>query len=302
MHILVTGASGLVGSALVPFLVARGHRVSPLRRMPSPNPAGPTWNPSAATIDLAPAGPIDAVVHLAGESIAQCWTDAAKQRICESRVNATRLLGEALAQLPQPSQTLVCASAIGFYGDRGEERLDEESSPGTGYLARLCRNWEAAATTTAGSRGIRIVPLRFGIVLASQGGALAKMLPPFRLGLGGRLGDGRNYWSWIALEDVINAIHHALVTPSLNGPVNAVAPHAVTNREFTTILGRVLRRPTVLPIPRLAIELIFGEMGREAMLASTRVIPAKLLASGFSFQFPTLESALRQISGRGAMA
>lgn len=222
-----------------------------------------------------------------------------KRRIRDSRVSGTRLLSEALAKLPTPPKVLVCASATGFYGDRGEEWLDERSAPGRGFLAEVCQEWEAAAKP-ARERGIRVVPLRIGIVLTPKGGALARMLPPFRFGLGGRLGDGRAYWSWVTLDDLLEAIQRALADTSLQGPVNVVSPNPVTNAEFTRILGRVLKRPTILPVPRFAVESIFGEMGREAILASFRVKPAKLIESGFRFRFPDLESALRHLLGRTA--
>ena len=254
---------------------------------------GATWNPEEGKIDLTPALALDAVIHLAGESIGARWTAERKRRIRESRVAGTRLLSQTLAKLPPRPKVLVCASATGFYGDRGDEWLDESSPPGHGYLAEVCRDWEAASAP-AEAAGIRVVRLRFGIVLARQGGALAKMLPAFHLGLGGRLGDGRHYWSWIALQDAVAALLHALARESLCGPVNAVSPQPVTNREFTATLGRVLRRPTIFAMPRYVVNLLFGEMGREAMLASCRIKPAKLLAGGFRFQTPDLESALRR--------
>lgn len=295
---MVTGASGLVGSALIPVLEARGrHVVKLVRGSTSSASAKATWNPEAGQIDLSRAGSIDAVVHLAGANIAQRWTPEVKRRIRDSRVKGTRLLSDALAKLPVPPKVLVCASATGFYGNRGEEWLDERSAPGHGFLADTCQEWEAAADA-ARVRGIRVVHLRLGIVLTPKGGALAKMLPAFRLGIGGRLGDGRAYWSWIALDDLIEVIQHALATESLQGPVNAVTPKPITNSTLTKTLGHVLRRPAILPVPRFALELLFGEMGREAMLASFRVKPARLLETGFKFSFPELETALRHLLGR----
>ncbi len=291
MNVLLTGASGLIGSAVTPALESSGHRVVKLRRGEG---TGATWNPAEGKIDLAPALPFDSVIHLAGENIGARWTAERKQRIRESRVAGTRLLAEALASLPSRPKVLVCASATGFYGDRGDEWLDESSPAGRGYLAEVCREWEAASAPAEGA-GIRVVRLRFGIVLARQGGALAKMLPAFRLGLGGRLGDGRQYWSWIALEDAVAALLHALTCESICGPVNAVSPQPVTNREFTATLGRALRRPTMFAMPRLAVNLLFGEMGREAMLASCRARPAKLVSGGFQFRSPDFETALRRI-------
>jgi uncharacterized protein (TIGR01777 family) len=296
MNVLLTGASGLIGSAVTPALEASGHRVVKLRRGAG---SGATWNPAEGKIDLAPALPLDAVIHLAGENIGARWTVDRKRRIRESRVAGTQLLAETLASLPSRPKVLVCASATGFYGDRGDEWLDESSPLGRGYLAEVCRDWEAASAP-AETAGIRVVRLRFGIVLAREGGALAKMLPAFRLGLGGRLGDGRQYWSWIALEDAVAALLHALACESLCGPVNAASPQPVTNREFTATLGRALRRPTLFAMPRFAVNLLFGEMGREAMLASCRARPAKLLSGRFQFQFPDLERALRwTLLGRG---
>src|SRR5438093_1638835 len=290
MNVLLTGASGLIGSAAAPALESAGHRVVKLRR---DGETGATWNPEEGKIDLTPALALDAVIHLAGESIGARWTAERKRRIRESRVAGTRLLSQTLAKLPPRPKVLVCASATGFYGDRGDEWLDESSPPGHGYLAEVCRDWEAASAP-AEAAGIRVVCLRFGIVLARKGGALAKLLPAFRLGLGGRLGNGRQYWSWIALEDAVAALVHALKSESICGPVNAVSPQPVPNREFTATLGRALRRPAFFTMPRLAVYLLCGEIGREAMLASCRARPAKLLGGGFQFQSPDLETALRR--------
>jgi uncharacterized protein (TIGR01777 family) len=294
MNILLTGASGFIGSALISRLSKNGHGVVPLQRTPATgDEAGPHWNPAAGQIHLESAGALDAVVHLAGENIAQRWTPAAKTRIRASRVDATRLLCDALARLPQPPKVLVCASATGFYGDRGEVMLDEKSAPGTGFLPEVCQAWEAAADA-ARQRSIRVVHLRLGIVLARHGGALAKMLPVFRFGLGGRLGTGRQYWSWITLEDLLRVLELALQEDRLSGAVNAVSPEPVTNEDFNRTLARVLRRPAFLPVPACAVKLLFGEMGREALLASALVRPVRLLESGFEFRFPKLDAALKQ--------
>lgn len=298
MRVLVSGASGFIGSALVPTLIAGGHTVTRLvRSTPRPGQAAIPWNPAARSIGTPALEGFDAVVHLAGDNIASGrWTAAKKASIRNSRVQGTTVLCEALAQLVKPPKVLLSASAIGYYGDRGETTLREESPPGTGFLAAVCQAWEAA-TAPAAQRGIRVVHLRFGMVLSAAGGALAKMLTPFRLGLGGVIGSGKQYMSWIALDDVLGAIHHALNTETLQGPVNVVAPSAVTNREFTTTLGNVLRRPTRLPLPAFAVRLMFGEMGDALLLASTRVTPARLMASGYTFQYPELEKALQHLLG-----
>jgi len=297
-RIQITGASGLVGVALIPALEARGHRVVKLSRVAGlGSSSNPTWNPEAGQINLSGAGDLGAVVHLAGEPIAKRWSPEVKRRIRDSRVKGTRLLAEALARLPVPPKVLVCASATGLYGDRGEEWLDETSDPGRGFLAETCQEWEAAASA-AREAGIRVVHLRIGLVLTPKGGALAKMLPAFRPGLGGRIGDGRAWWSWIALDDLLELIQRALTDESLHGPVNAVSPNPVTNAEFTKTLGKVLRRPTIFPVPRFAVELLFGEMGREALLSSFRVKPVKLIEAGFKFRFPELEPALRHLLQR----
>ncbi|MBI3332788.1 MAG: TIGR01777 family protein [Candidatus Omnitrophica bacterium] len=302
MQILVSGSSGLIGSALIPFLTGQGHRVIRLARS-APRPGEPAvqWDPQAGTIDAAALdrlGP-EAVVHLAGEPIAKGrWTEKKKERIQASRIEGTRFLSEALAGLARPPKTFAHASAIGYYGSREDEVLWEESRPGTGFLAEVGREWEQAAGLAA-QKGIRVVALRFGIVLSPFGGALAMMLPPFRIGLGGTLGGGGQFMSWVSIDDVVGAIHHALATEKLRGPVNVVAPNPVTNREFTRTLGKVLRRPAIFPVPAFMVRLMFGELADEALLASARVEPSRLLAAGFSFQYPELEGALRYLLTRG---
>lgn len=299
MIVAVTGSSGFLGSAFVSSLSAGGHRVIPLvRREVRPGEDALRWDPVSGAIASPGSAIADAVVHLAGESIAGGrWTAAKKQRIRESRVDATRRLTDTLTRLAKPPAVLVCASAIGYYGHRGDEVLTEESRPGAGFLADVGREWEAASAAAI-LRGIRVVTLRIGIVLSPAGGALAKMLTPFRLGLGGVIGGGAQWMSWIALDDVIGALRHALGTDALRGPVNAVAPAPVTNAEFTRTLGRVLRRPTLVPMPAFAARLALGEMADELLLSSQRVLPARLLASGFAFRYPTLEGALRHELGR----
>lgn len=282
MKILVSGSRGFIGSALVSFLTPLGHQLTRLVR----------------PYDSAALDGVDAVVHLAGENVIGRWTAEKKAQIRDSRVNGTRVLAESLARLARPPRALVCASAVGYYGDRGEERLQEDSPAGSGFLADVCREWETA-TRPAVQQGIRVVNLRIGMVLSPHGGALAKMFPAFRLGLGGRLGSGRQYLSWIALDDLLEVIAFALTAPNLRGPVNAVAPTPVTNREFTKTLGRILGRPTLCPVPAFAARLVFGEMAQELLLASARVMPAALLASGFAFRYPDLDGALRHLMGRG---
>jgi uncharacterized protein len=296
MKILVTGAAGLVGSALVPYLTSKGHEVARLvRSQPKPGTTEIEWNPERGVTDPARLEGFDAVVHLAGEPIsAERWTDEKKRRIRESRVRGTRVLAEALAQLAQPPRTLVSASAVGFYGSRGDEVLNEQSASGDDFLAEVCREWELA-TRPAAERGIRVATLRFGVILSREGGALAKMLTPFKLGVGGRVGSGRQYISWITMDDTVGAIYHALTNEEVHGPVNVVAPHPVTNQEFTKTLGKVLSRPTLLPAPVFALRLIFGEMADALLLSSMRVEPQRLKETGYTFQHPELESALRQV-------
>lgn len=293
MKLLVSGSSGLIGSSLVAAMKAGGHTIGRIvREGPHADPSTVRWNLESGTIDAAAMEGYDAVAHLAGENIAGRWGAEKKRRIRESRVRGTRLLAEALAKLSKPPKVLACASAIGFYGNRGDEVLTEESASGTDFLSEVCREWEAA-TKAAADKGIRVVNLRFGVVLSARGGALAKMLFPFRWGAGGIVGDGRQYWSWISLADVVDAIQHALATESLTGPVNVVSPQPVTNREFTNTLGTVLHRPTLFPMPAFATRLVFGEMADALLLASQRVEPARLTANRYSFSYPDLESALR---------
>lgn len=299
MHVLVTGSTGLVGSALVPFLTTGGHQVTRLvRSTPRSGADEVQWDPARGSVATPGLEGADAVVHLAGENIASGrWTDEKKARIRDSRVRGTRVLCEALAELAEPPQVLVSASAIGYYGDRGDRVLREDSPPGDDFLAEVCRGWEDA-TQPARQRGIRVVNLRLGMVLSPAGGALGKMLMPFKLGLGGIIGSGEQYMSWIALDDVIGAIHHALITEGLQGPVNAVAPQPVTNREFTRTLGRVLGRPTLLPLPAFVARTVFGEMADALLLASTRADAARLRETDYAFRFAELESALRHLLGK----
>ena len=301
MKVAVTGATGLIGSALVPFLRSGGHEAVVLRRVPAGRDAAggdPSWDPATGALSAGALDGVDAVVHLAGENIAGGrWTAARKARIRDSRVDGTRRLAQALAGLPRPPQTLVAASAVGFYGDRGDESLDESSAPGGGFLPEVCQAWEDAAAP-AGEAGLRVVHLRIGIVLTPAGGALGQMLFPFRMGVGGVIGSGRQYMSWVALDDVLGGILHALCTAGLSGAVNMVAPNPVSNAEFTKTLGRVLRRPTIIPVPAFGARLAFGEMADALLLASSRVHPARLRDGGFAFGYPNLEDALRHVLGR----
>jgi hypothetical protein len=297
MKVLVTGATGLIGRRLVPLLTAQGHEAFRLVRREPTEANDIPWDPAAGMLHPARLEGLDAVVHLAGESVGARWTNERKERIRSSRVEGTRLLCGSLAALQQKPKTLVCASAIGIYGDRGSEPLDEESSRGKGFLPDVCEAWEQACEA-ARQAGLRVVNLRIGVVLSPQGGALSKMLTPFRLGLGGVIGSGRQYLSWIAIDDVVGAIAHCLTHAALTGPVNATAPNPASNYEFTKTLGGVLRRPTFLPMPAFAARLAFGQMAEELLLSSTRVSPLRLQQTGFQFRFPTLEGALRHVLGR----
>jgi len=287
MQVLVSGSSWLVGSALVAALEGAGHSVVRLvRRTPGANEI--RLDPA-----VAPEG-FDAVVHLAGESIAGRWTAAKKTAIRDSRVQGTSTLATALVRTGRPPTVMVCASAIGIYGDRGDEVLREESAPGSDFLAEVSQQWEAA-TEPAARAGIRVVSLRIGVVLSPRGGALGRMLTPFRMGAGGRIGSGSQWMSWITLDDIVGVIQHALATDTLRGTVNTVAPNPVTNAEFTRTLGQVLHRPAIFPLPAFMVRLMFGEMGEALLLGSQRADCGKLVASGFRFRHPELKPALEAI-------
>ena len=298
MNVLVSGSSGLIGSALISALANEGHRVIRLTRSGSAGDHGSVrWDPAAGEIDTDRLEGIDAVVHLAGESVEGRWTSAKKARIRKSRVQGTRLLAETLAGLPVPPRVMVSASATGYYGDRGEELLREESAPGSNFLARTCQEWEAAADPARGV-GVRVAHPRFGLVLSAEGGALATMLPIFKLGGGAKIGSGRQYWPWIAIDDAVGAVLHALTSDSLEGPVNVVAPDPPTNLQYTRTLGRVLNRPTVFALPAPVARVVLGQLADELILASQRVEPAKLEESGYEFRYPELEGALQHLLGR----
>lgn len=298
MKVVVSGSTGLIGSSLTPVLASNGHDVVPLvRRRPSTGERAIWWDPEAGTIDRAALEGTDVVIHLAGENVFGRWSPAKKQRIRDSRVQGTRLVSDAIAGLTRRPTLLLAASAIGYYGDRGDEALTEQSGPGEDFLAHVSRDWEAA-TTPAQQAGIRVVNMRMGVVLTPRKGALAMMLPPFRLGLGGPVGSGNQYLSWIALDDAINAILHLLTTSTLVGPVNITAPAPVTNREFAKTLGRVLGRPAVVTVPAFALRMAFGAEGAEMLQSGQRVTPARLLASGFRFQFTAIEPALQALLTR----
>lgn len=292
MKVVVSGSHGLIGQALVAALLARDHQVARLvRGQPEPGQVG--WDIAAGRIDAAAMEGADAVVHLAGAGLARRrWAKAEKDRIAGSRRAGTGLLSRALAGLDRPASVLVSGSAIGWYGSRGAELLDEDSPPGSGFLAEVCQDWEAA-TAPAEEAGLRVVHLRTGIVQSRRGGALAKQLALFKRGLGGRLGSGQQYVSWISLDDEVGAILHALTEPSVQGPLNATAPSPVTNAELTRVLATVLGRPAVLAVPRAALGIVLGsEMAAETVLASQRVRPAKLISTGYAFRHPDLRGAL----------
>jgi hypothetical protein len=296
MKILVTGSSGFIGSALLPFLNSKGHEVRGMvRSSATPGSDDIEWDPIRRSINSKGLEGFAATVHLAGENIAGGrWTAAKKRRIRESRTIGTRFLVDSLTGLSKPPKVLICASAVGYYGTRGAKLLREDSPPGHGFLPDVCQAWEAAANAAA-ARGIRVVNLRIGIVLSAAGGAMTKMLTLFRAGLGGTIGDGGQFWSWIALDDLLAAVLHAVEKETLTGPVNAVSPNPATNRDFARTLARVLSRPAIAGLPAFAARLMMGEMADELLMASARVEPAKLLESGFKFQFAELEPALHHL-------
>lgn len=299
MRVVVTGSHGLIGRALVEALLARGDDVTRLVRSPTPGPGDARWDVEAGTIEAAALEGHDAVVHLAGEGIGDHrWNEEHKRAVRESRIKGTTLLTETLAKLDRPPRVLASGSAVGFYGDRGDTELEETSGPGSGFLAELVVDWEAATQAAAGA-GMRVALLRTGIVLSPVGGSLKQLLLPFRLGLGGRIGSGHQYMSWISIDDEVAAILRVIDDDTLRGPVNLTAPTPVTNATFTKAVGRVLRRPTLLPVPLPALSLLYGrEFVDEALLASQRVVPHALEGAGFEFRHRDLESALRDLLGR----
>ena len=295
MTVAVTGATGMIGSALVRALRAAGHTVRRLvRSTRDAQPGDAEWDPNATAMAPSVLDGCDAVIHLAGAPIAQRWTDAHKRDIRASRVNGTSLLARSITAMREKPRVVLSGSAIGYYGDRGDELLDERSAPGTDFLASVAQSWEAMAMPVADA-GVRLVVLRTGIVLSPTGGALEKMLPPFRLGLGGPMGSGRQWMSWITLDDTVRAMLHALDTDAVHGPVNVVSPNPVQNHEFVETLGHVLGRPAIIPAPAFALKLMFGEMADATILSGQRIEPRALAQTGFTCKSPTLDSALRDV-------
>ena len=297
MKVLITGSGGLIGQHLVQALEHLGHEIIRLvRDLQDAESTVILWNPtSSSMVNPERLEALDAVIHLAGENIAdERWTPEKKMRIRNSRVQGTGLLAASLADLAQRPRVFICASATGYYGDQGAQECNEMSLGGDSFLAGVCRDWESA-TRPAADTGIRTVQLRLGMILSSSGGALEKMKAPFRLGLGGVIGNGRQYWSWISLEDAVRAIVHVLYKDDLSGPVNLVSPNPSTNRDFTRALGKALKRPTLFPMPTFAARALMGEMAHELMLGSARVVPTRLIESGFNFQDPDLAPLLKQL-------
>lgn len=298
LTVAITGASGLVGSSLTPFLTTGGHRVKRLVRGKADASKGEiAWAPDKGQVDTDALEGVDAVVHLAGANVGQRWSPEYKELILKSRTEGTRTLSEALARMKRKPRVLVCAVGTGFYGDRGDEPLTETSAPGPGFLADVCRAWESS-TAPAEAAGIRVVHLRIGPVLDARDGTLAKMLPAFKAGGGGPIGSGRQWFSWVSLEDLLGLIHFSLFTGAARGPINAVAPGAVRQADFARTLGRVLRRPAFFPVPASVIRTLFGEMGQETVLSGAHVLPTAAERLGFSFLLPDLEDALRFTLGR----
>jgi uncharacterized protein (TIGR01777 family) len=297
MHVVVTGTTGLIGSVLVPLLRRDGHVVTRFSRTAS-GPDVTHWDPAAGSLDKAALATADAVVHLAGRSIgAPRWTARVKREIHQSRVTGTRLLAETMASLASGPRVLVSSSGVHYYGDRGDELLTEASESGQGFLADVCRDWEAAADP-ARAAGLRVVHVRTGVVQAANGGALPIQARMFRLGLGGRLGPGRQWWSWISLEDLVGIVRHAVVDEGVEGPLNATAPNPVSNAEYTATLARVVGRPALAPVPHFAPRLALGEMAEALLFDSIRALPEAVLASGYLFAWPKLEPALRHLLHR----
>ena len=295
-RVLVTGVSGPIGAALLPYLESQGARIVRLVRGPARGPDQISWDP-LRPLDPAVVSGFEAVINLAGESVTGRWTAAKKKAIRESRVLGTTHLATALARTPLRPRLFLCASAIGFFGNRGDEVLTEASVSGEGFLPEVCREWEAASWIAADG-GIRTVNIRFGLVLSPKGGALGKMVMPFKLGVGGRIGSGQQWWSWVHIDDIVGAVHHALQSNSLSGPFNMAAPNPARNVEFTEVLASILHRPAFFPVPPLALRLAFGKMAAtELFLSSARAMPAKLQESGYAFRFPNLRTALEELLG-----
>lgn len=293
MKVAITGASGLIGNALGAFLSTGGHEVFPMvRSKPEPNSNEIEWNIKEDRIDRQSLEGIDVLVHLAGEPIAGRWTEEKKKRILNSRIEGTQLVAETLAGLSHGPETLISTSAVGYYGDRGDETITENSDAGSGFLAEVCQAWEESANP-AREAGIRVVHPRIGVVLSPEGGALEQMLTPFKMGAGGVVGSGDQYMSWITLDDIVGAMLHIMNTPELEGPVNLTAPNPVTNREFTRTLGKVLHRPTIIPLPEWGVKMAFGEMGEKLLLEGAKVMPTRLVESGFDFLHTDLEAGLK---------
>jgi len=299
LKIVMAGASGMVGGELKASLISAGHEVKTLVRRLAETQSGEIyWDPDKREIDKPLIEGMDAVIHLGGVNIGDArWSKERKEAIRQSRVQSTRLLAETLASLSAKPKVFIVSSAIGYYGNRGEEVLVEESQPGKGFLPETCEEWERAADPARWSN-LRVVHVRTGIVLSLSGGALPKMLPPFRMGVGGVIGSGKQWMSWIALEDLVGIFREILYREDLSGPVNATAPGTVTNHDFTKVLGKVLRRPTLFPLPAFAVKLLFGEMGEALLLEGQNVQPGKLKKAGFKFLYPDLEQALRLLLGR----
>ena len=295
MKVLITGSSGLIGSALAKSLNSNGHDVIRLLRHSFANDS-PVWGPENGVMDLADVGEINAVVHLAGENIADGrWSGSKKNRILNSRVRGTKLLAEYFADSDQKPQVIISASAVGFYGDRGTEIVDEESNAGKSFLANVCVQWEDALNAAV-ETGIRVAKVRFGTVLSINGGALKKMLLPFKIGAGGVIGSGEQYMSWVSIDDAVEMIQFAITNDLIQGPINFVTPNAISNRKFTRTFGQVLHRPTIFPLPAFAIRIALGEMADELLLNSTRVFPKKLVESGYKFLQPELNQALDHLT------
>jgi len=298
MKIAVTGSGGVIGSTLIPFLETGGHEVFPMVRRKRGKRNEIPWDPSSGFLDRELLKGIDAVIHLSGEPIGSgIWSMKKKERIIESRRGSTGLLASAMAGMKRGPRVLISASAVGYYGSRGDAVMTEEDGPGEDFISRVCREWEDAAAPAA-KKGIRVVLLRLGIVLTPAGGALQRLIPAFRAGLGGRMGSGRQYMSWVGIDDVLGSIHFALFNRGLHGPVNVVSPKPVTNRELTETLGRIMGMPALFPVPSWIIRGVFGEMGKEVLLSSTRVSPEKLIHEGYSFRHEALADALRHVLGK----